>query len=182
MMNTIKINSENELIINKSRFIGKTFKIENEDDAKKIIQVLKDEYSNATHVCYAYKTQGISRFNDDGEPSGTAGMPILNVINNNELNNVLIVIIRYFGGIKLGAGGLVRAYSNCASDVVKKSIICNEIKMNKYKISFNYEVQNEVNYLIKDFEIINKTYEDIITYEVLIPDGKYPKKLDAIIK
>ena len=181
-MNTIKINSENELIINRSKFIGKTFKIENEEDAKKIIKSLRNEYGDATHVCYAYKTKEISRFNDDGEPSGTAGMPILNVINRNELNNVLIVIIRYFGGIKLGAGGLVRAYTNCSSSVIKKSIICNEIKMNKHKISFSYEVQNEVNYLIKDFEIISKVYEDVITYEVVIPDGKYPKKLNTIIK
>ncbi len=181
-MNTIKNNSENEIIINKSRFISKTFKIENESDAKEKIQILSKKYNDATHICFAYITNEITRFSDDKEPSGTAGMPILNVIKRNNLNNILVAVIRYFGGVKLGAGGLVRAYSNCASSVIKKSMICKEIKVIKYKISFSYEKQNEVNYLLKDFEIISKIYDDVITYEVLIPENKYPAKLNKIIK
>ncbi len=111
---------ENEIIIKKSKFITKLYNIDNVDDVKKIIEDLHNEYKKATHIVYAYSINGQEKAVDDKEPSHTAGLPILNVIHMRNLNNVLIVVIRYFGGIKLGAGGLTRAYSKSASEIVKK--------------------------------------------------------------
>ena len=98
--------------INKSKFYGIIIPINNIEEIPNILNNIKNEYKDATHYCYAYILDNIKRFNDDGEPGGTAGMPILNVLENNNLNHLLAVVVRYFGGIKLGAGGLVRAYTN----------------------------------------------------------------------
>ncbi|MFA5407982.1 MAG: YigZ family protein, partial [Bacilli bacterium] len=108
-MKTIKETFKNELTIKNSKFIAILFPLSNEDKIDEIINNLKSQYKNATHYCYAYIIDNIKHSNDDGEPSGTAGQPILNVLEGNDLNNVLCVVIRYFGGIKLGAGGLIRA-------------------------------------------------------------------------
>ena len=110
-MYTIKENIENTIIINKSKFITYIIKINNEEEALNNLKLLKEKYKDATHHCYSYITGNTKRFNDDGEPGGTAGMPILNVLENNDLTNILCVVIRYFGCIKLGAGGLVRDYT-----------------------------------------------------------------------
>ena len=111
---------ENEIIIKKSKFITKFYNIDDESIVKDIIENLKKEYKKATHITYAYSINGKEKAVDDGEPSHTAGLPILNVIHMKNLNNVLIVVIRYFGGIKLGAGGLTRAYSKSAAEIIKK--------------------------------------------------------------
>lgn len=111
---------ENEFIIKKSKFITRLYKIDNVDEVKNILDDLSKEYKKATHIVYAYSINGQEKAYDDREPSHTAGMPILNVIHLKNLNNVLIVVIRYFGGIKLGAGPLTRAYSKCASEIIKK--------------------------------------------------------------
>ncbi len=108
-----------EIIIKKSKFISFLFEIKKLEDINKIINELKIEHKKATHICYAYKIDNNVKFYDDGEPSGTAGKPIYNIIEKKNLNNILIVVIRYFGGIKLGAGGLLRAYSNSASNLFK---------------------------------------------------------------
>ena len=121
-MKSIEKNIEETYIINKSKFITKLYRIESEEEILNILDNLKKEYKDATHICYAYIISNTKRFNDDGEPGGTAGIPILNVLENNELDYILAVVIRYFGGIKLGAGGLVRAYSNCVSETVKNNI------------------------------------------------------------
>ena len=111
---------ENEIIIKKSKFIAKLYNINDVNEIKDIINELKKEYKKATHICYAYSVNGQEKAVDDGEPSHTAGLPILNVIKKKNLTNILIVVIRYFGGIKLGAGGLVRAYTTSASEIIKK--------------------------------------------------------------
>ncbi len=115
-MKTIKENTNNTYIINKSKFITFLFKISSIDEANKYLDDLKEEYKDATHVCYGYIIDNVERFSDDNEPSGTAGMPILNVLKKNELTNVLCVVVRYFGGIKLGAGGLTRAYTKSVTE------------------------------------------------------------------
>lgn len=110
-----------ELEIKKSNFIGYLYEIKNVDEVQDIIESLKTQYKKATHICYAYvlnENQLIEKAFDDNEPSGTAGKPILNVIKKKNLTNTLIVVIRYFGGIKLGTGGLIRAYTKCASMLV----------------------------------------------------------------
>ena len=111
---------ENEIIIKKSKFISKLYNINDVSEVETIINDLKKEYKKATHFCFAYSINGQEKAFDDGEPSHTAGLPILNVIHMKNLNNILIVVVRYFGGVKLGAGPLTRAYSKSASEIIKK--------------------------------------------------------------
>ncbi len=108
--------------IKKSKFIGQLFDVFSQEEISNILQELKKEHKKATHICYAYRISHpfSEKAFDDGEPSGTAGKPILNVLQKQDKQNCLLVVIRYFGGIKLGAGGLVRAYSKTASETVKK--------------------------------------------------------------
>lgn len=110
-----------EYLIKKSKFVGYVFNVTNVDQIKEILDELKKEHKKATHITYAYsiKTPFLEKAVDDGEPSGTAGKPILNVIQKNNKENILLVVVRYFGGIKLGAGGLLRAYSKTASECIK---------------------------------------------------------------
>ena len=110
---------ENEIIIKKSKFITKLYEIKDVNEINPIIDNLKKEYKKATHICYAYIINGQEKAVDDGEPSGTAGRPILNVLQKKKLNEIMVVVIRYFGGVKLGAGGLVRAYTKSTSEVIK---------------------------------------------------------------
>lgn len=118
-MYVIDKNIENEIIIKKSRFITKLYYLDDVDEIQNIINNLKKEHKKCTHICYAYIINGKEKAVDDGEPSGTAGRPILNVIQKKNVTNVLAVVIRYFGGLKLGAGGLVRAYTSSTSEAFK---------------------------------------------------------------
>jgi uncharacterized YigZ family protein len=118
-MLTINNDIENEIIIKKSKFITKLYYIEDVNKIDEIIGNLKKEYKKSTHICYAYIIGSYAKAVDDGEPSGTAGKPILNVLQKKNVNNILCVVIRYFGGVKLGAGGLVRAYTNSTSEAFK---------------------------------------------------------------
>ena len=107
------------LEIKKSKFIALYYEIDNVLEVKPLLENLKKEHKKAKHFPYAYKIDQNIKKSDDKEPSNTAGLPILNIIDKNNLNHVLIIVIRYFGGIKLGAGGLTRAYSNSAREVIK---------------------------------------------------------------
>lgn len=171
-MKSIDKNVEHQIIIERSKFITKLFKVNAEPEAKKILDNLNNEYKDSTHICYAYIIGNIKRFNDDGEPGGTAGMPILNVLENNELNYILAVVIRYFGGIKLGASGLVRAYSNSISECLKLTEIRELVNGVKLKITFSYNNIEQINYLLKDIEITNKIFDNNITYEFNISNSK----------
>jgi len=172
-MKSIKENKTNEIVINKSRFICKLIKINNEEEIKKYLNNIKSEYKNATHYCYSYIIDNIKRFNDDGEPGGTAGMPILNVLESNKLNYILCVVIRYFGGIKLGAGGLVRAYTKAVTKALDVSNIVRLIEGQKITIEFNYNKVKYIDSILKDIEIINKEFQDNIIYTILISNEKY---------
>ena len=108
-----------ELIVKKSKFIGYYYKIDNIDEINKIIDNLKKEHKKARHIPYAYKIGNIVKKSDDKEPNGTAGLPILNIIEIKNLDNVIILVVRYFGGIKLGAGPLTRAYASITNEVTK---------------------------------------------------------------
>ena len=118
---------ENLIVIEKSKFLGFLFPCDSKEMANEILADMRKKHEFATHVCYAYIINDdnvlLYKSSDDGEPSQTAGAPMLNVIKRNNLTNVLCVVVRYFGGIKLGAGGLVRAYSNSAVEVVNKAIV-----------------------------------------------------------
>lgn len=153
-----------EYIINKSKFITYLIPINSIDDIEIYFKDIKNEYKDATHHCYAYILDNVKRFSDDGEPGGTAGMPILNVLEQNELNHVLCIVVRYFGGIKLGAGGLVRAYTNSTSECIEKANIVNLIEGLQIEITFNYDNVKQIDYILKDYEIVNKRYEENIIY------------------
>lgn len=167
-MYTVKDNIEKTIIINKSKFISKSYFVTDTNEANSIINRIKDEYSDATHVCFGYIINNNIKYSDDGEPNNTAGMPIYNVISKNNLNFVLIVVIRYFGGIKLGAGGLTRAYSNSALEVINDNIT--ELsKGYNIEITLDYNSIKDVEYILKDINIINKEYNDIISITFEIP-------------
>lgn len=148
-MNRIKEVYENEIVINKSRFIGVICPLEDETKVKDVIKELNKKYPKATHYCYAYIINKKEKSNDDGEPSGTAGRPILEVIKNNDLQDVLLVVIRYFGGIKLGAGGLVRAYVNASKGVIEQAEIFAIEQHNLYEIITDYSLYDSVNYYLQ---------------------------------
>lgn len=168
-------NCNYELVINKSKFLNYGIKVDSLDEVKIILKEMKVKYSDSTHICYAYIIDNLEKCSDDGEPSGTAGLPILNVLKNNNLNHILIIIIRYFGGIKLGSGGLIRAYSNCTTGLINNNIIeLNEY--NIYKIEFNYSNEKNILHILGKDKICNKEYKENITYEVIIDK----KKLESI--
>ena len=118
-MFTITNDITNEIIIKNSKFITIIHKINNVYEINSFLEQLKEKYKDATHYCYAYIIDEHKKFSDDNEPSGTAGNPIMQVLDKNNLQNIICVVIRYFGGIKLGAGGLIRAYSKSASECIK---------------------------------------------------------------
>ena len=162
-MFTIETNTVNEIIINKSRFICELIKIKNFDDINIYLKEIESKYKDATHYCYAYIIGNLKKVSDDGEPSGTAGMPILNVLEMNNLTNILCVVIRYFGGIKLGAGGLVRAYSKSVKEALNKTNIIELKKYYRLKIIYTYDYSKEIDYILKNENKIDIKYEDNIT-------------------
>lgn len=163
-MYIIKNNIDYEQIIKNSRFITRLVKITKKDEVEDILNNVKKEYPKATHYCYAYIVNDYKKASDDGEPGGTAGMPILNVLEKEDMTSVIAIVVRYFGGIKLGAGGLVRAYSSSVRDTLKKADKILLIEGVQIKITIPYDKQNELNYILKDSEIVDKTFTDKVTY------------------
>lgn len=115
----MKLLKESIIEIKKSKFIGLCYEISSPEEAKNIIESLKKEHKKARHIPYAYKINNTAKKSDDKEPSNTAGLPIYNILEKKDLNSHLVAVIRYFGGIKLGAGGLIRAYSEAANEATK---------------------------------------------------------------
>ncbi len=181
-MFTIKNDLNGELIVNKSRFITYVYKVNNVLEVNEKIDALKAKYKDATHYCYSYIIDNIKRFNDDKEPSHTAGMPILNVLESKNLNYVLAVVVRYFGGVKLGAGGLVRAYTNAVSNTISNEYIIPIKKMLKKHITFDYSYINKINYILKENKITYKEFDKDVIYEFTYEEGNYPTELDNYIK
>ncbi len=168
-MKTIEKEIESTIIIDKSKFITILSKIQTEEDVKNKLKEIKNKYKNANHYCYGYIIGSIKKASDDGEPNGTAGIPILNVLENNDLNNILCIVVRYFGGIKLGIGGLIRAYSNSTKEALKKVQLKKIIEGIIIKITFDYKDENSILKIINNYQINNKKYDENITYEVILP-------------
>lgn len=171
-MKSIKEKVTNEIIINKSRFITILTNINDIDKIKEKLGNIKKQYKDATHYCYAYIINNHEKCSDNGEPSGTAGMPILNVLKQNDLTNVLCIVIRYFGGIKLGAGGLIRAYSSSASEALNKATITTLVNGYNITIEFSYDNLKQIDYLLKNINI-KKDYQTNITYNFNITETKF---------
>jgi uncharacterized YigZ family protein len=148
-----------------SKFLAYAYPVENDQQIKEILNQLKKEHHTANHHCYAYRLGADKmnyRANDDGEPNNTAGKPILGQIQSNDLTNILIVVVRYFGGTLLGVSGLINAYKNSAADVIKVSSIIEKQILFNYTIQFYFEHLNDVMKLLKqlDCKIINQQFDN----------------------
>ena len=144
------------------------FRVYSKDEVNDILYSIKKEYPNATHYCYGYVIDSDIRANDDNEPSGTAGYPILTQITSNNLNYTLIVVIRYFGGIKLGVGPLTRTYAKVAREVIRDNNIIELEKGYDIDIIFNYNDIKDVDYILGNSRIINKIFDENISYNVYV--------------
>ena len=163
-----------ELIIKNSKFITILKKIDETKNIDEILAELKIKYPDATHYCYAYITDTKVKSSDDGEPSGTAGIPILKVLEANNLTNILAVVIRYFGGIKLGANGLIRAYTKGVANALKEIHLLKLTDGYNINIIFDYHKLKEVDYLLKEQKINNKTFDTKIIYNLNIETSFLP--------
>ena len=153
---SIATKSEGLFKDNGSRFIALAYPVETEDEVREIVSSLKKEYHDARHHCYAYRLGyrgDIFRANDDGEPSSSAGKPILGQIDSNGLSDILIVVVRYFGGIKLGIPGLIRAYRTSSADAIANSEIVTKIASRRFRLEFGYLEMNSVMKIIKDMKL-----------------------------
>lgn len=161
----------NTIIIDKSEFIAVITPINSMDDIPVILKDIKKKYPKATHYCTAYVFANTQGSNDDGEPSGTAGVPILEILNAHNINNVFAVVIRYFGGIKLGAGGLIRAYARATKEAISVASILKQITTKNYTITFSYEKIHLIDTLFKDY-IIEKQFLSDVIYDLAFEDGE----------
>lgn len=178
-MKTIAKAVESEINVKKSQFICHLFPTKTKKESKEIILKVNEQYSDATHNCTAYIVSDGEGFDDDGEPGGTAGKPMINVLRKNELHNVTAVVTRYFGGIKLGAGGLVRAYSKSVLEAINEAEILEVELYDVYKLIFEYSdiklADGEVR--SNNLEVIAKDYSDKVIYEVVSKDFRDIEKI-----
>lgn len=178
---TIKYNNSEEIIEKKSRFIANLIYVENEEEIQNKIKELKKKYYDARHNCYAYRIiKGeniIQRSSDDGEPSGTAGAPMLNILEKNNIVNILVVVTRYFGGILLGTGGLVKAYSEATLKSIEKNQIIEKEKGYEVQILSSYaHIKKIENFLkINKITILKKEYLDNVNIFVELSIEDYKK-------
>ena len=165
--------AQDEFIVNKSRFIGHGRPCETEEEALAFLSEMRSKYKDATHNCYAYiigANMGVMRYSDDGEPGGTAGMPIIEVMKARGVTNCAVVVTRYFGGILLGAGGLVRAYSQGAAMAINACGVGVMHPTARYLMEIPYPLLNRMDYFLKDepVQVEDKTFTDVITYTLVI--------------
>ena len=177
-MYTISNNSKYEIVIKNSKFITLLYKITDVSKVDYILTNVKKEYPNATHYCYGYIIDNYKKTSDDKEPTGTAGIPILKVLENNQLNYILAIVVRYFGGIKLGANGLIRAYSKSVSNALKENNLKELINGLNIEITFDWNNIKQIDYLLQNIKINHKNFSTNITYNIDIPTSF----LDTIIK
>lgn len=179
MFKTVEKEAEAIIIEKKSKFIANVFYVESIEDAEKIIASIKKKHYSARHSPFAYrifKENGvIEKQSDDGEPSGTAGAPMLNILSKRNLCNVLVVVTRYFGGILLGTGGLVRAYSDATTNAIESAKEVEKEAGYVIEILIDYDKQKEIEYICEKnkIDIISKEYTDKIKMLVEISEEKY---------
>ncbi len=186
-MNYKSVYNKGEAIIfeKKSKFIATVSPVKNEGEAICFIDSMKKKYYDANHNVFAYQVgekNEIQRYSDDGEPSGTAGLPVLDVLRGEQLYNTAIVVTRYFGGTLLGTGGLVRAYGKTAKEGVLSAKIVEHVFLEKFKIVVPYTLSGRVQYelLQKNYIIVETTYTDVVNFYVLVEFQEKNSFLDFI--
>ena len=176
--NTIQNPSEGIYKEKGSKFLSFAFSVYSVEEAMSIVESYRKRFYDARHVCYAYSVgtdNPQTRVNDDGEPSGTAGRPIMGQIQSNGLNNILIIVVRYFGGILLGTGGLIVAYKSAAADAIENAQIVEKIVEIPMHLQFDYLVMNDVMKIIKDanLSVMNPVYDLDCSFDILCPKSCY---------
>ena len=177
----IKEECTNTIVIEKSRFITYLEYCENEEQYKEYLKTIKKKHYDATHVCSAFLGKDTRRSSDDGEPSGTAGVPMLSCLDKHGMENTAAFVVRYFGGIKLGAGGLIRAYSSSVSEAIKQADLAEDRIFNQYTITLNYETANRIDYLLnKECEEVETEYSENVKYTFLTNDEKVLNRIEEL--
>ena len=174
---TIKGEGFAEIIEKKSRFIASVYPVESQDEADQILAQLRKKYWDATHNCFAYQIgerDEIQRCSDDGEPQGTAGKPILDVLKGHDIKNTLIVVTRYFGGTLLGTGGLVRAYGKSAKEGILAAGLIERMRVCLFTLEMTYPLSGKVQYLLNDtgYVIRDTQYTDVVRFVVEVEMGE----------
>ena len=175
---TIKEDSYDEFVEKKSTFITHLVRVTSEEEAREFVQKMKKKHYDATHVCSCYvvgDNNEITRANDDGEPSGTAGAPMLDVLVKNEIKNVCATVIRYFGGTKLGSGGLVRAYGGGVINALKNATLVERKDALEIRLELDYSLNGKIEYEIEktNFIVNNLEYTDKIIYTIYVMEEDY---------
>ncbi len=184
---SIKNTSTHHIQVEKCKFISNIKPVNTVNEAMEFISQVKSEHKQATHNVFSYligENPTEQRYTDDGEPSGTAGLPILEMLKSKELTNIVIVVTRYFGGKKLGTGGLVRAYTRCAKEGLQKSVIIERNAGSSVEFSVNYSIANKVDYFLsQNTQVIlkNKEFSDIVKFTLLISDDIIDQIINTLI-
>jgi uncharacterized YigZ family protein len=183
-MNTIRENVTEQQSIQHSEFIGMLIRVTSEQEVKDHLTGIRKAHPQATHICYAYilNQQMVQRYSDDGEPARTAGIPILELMKKHTFDNMLAVVIRYYGGVKLGTGGLIRAYSGTISLCINKAQILSLQTVNYYQLSVPYHLNSLVAHLIiqHNITVLETTYHLSVDYQILGNQEVFFNKLSEI--
>ena len=184
---TIKSKSEGTYSELRSKFLAFAHPVTTVDEAMALVEQYQKKYYDARHVCYAYMLgheRLVFRANDNGEPSGTAGKPILGQINSNELTDILIVVVRYFGGVKLGTSGLIQAYKAAAAEAIAAATIIEKTVDEEITIAFEYPLMNQVMRVVKEEEpaILSQTFDNDCQMTLAIRASVMPRLRDRLLK
>ena len=176
-----------EVIIKKSRFLGIAANVDSEEEARELLNAIRKEHYSARHVCYAYSigdNNPALKFSDDGEPGGTAGRPILDVVTNSGVCNIIIIVVRYFGGVLLGTGGLVRAYTESAQEAVKAAEKTTVWVTETFDITLDYGDFERVKSLIEKIEgaSLDVAYTDKVVISATVPEKECDRLKQEIIE
>lgn len=174
----IKKRLTSQIEVKKSRFICILIPLDNDREIKEIIKQIKKEYPKATHYCYGGIINSSNRTNDDGEPASTAGKPILEALKNYQLDNVLAVVVRYFGGTLLGTSGLIKAYGSVTTQAIKSAVLTLSKTVYNYKLTVDYQYTNKIEHLLlKNASITDRDFSDKCIYYF-----QCEKPIDELIK
>jgi len=182
---TVYAGNAAEIIEKKSRFIATVEHVKTEEEALAFIESMRKKYWNATHNCFAYvlgERSQVQRCSDDGEPSGTAGKPMLDVLLGEEIHDVVVVVTRYFGGTLLGTGGLVRAYSGATKEGLNASKVIVKMRGQKLSVQTDYTGLGKIQYILgqRGLSVLNSVYTDKVELEVLLPEAEIKPVMEEI--